>query len=239
MTSDAYSFPVALSGLCEGETSREPQNICAIKWLLDQPGRSVAVVTPQKQFHGDSLKHLVAQPGVLRLSWRGLSVGSLSGRRVLYAWPDRMHENERWDLDAEALAVIEWNENETAEWIEDTRPTQLLRGKTLQLPPPSEDDARAVSEPLPNGVEVILEHIAAWAAGYSTGLKWNEEDRGKAGMMNRPERWVPITVEQVRTKCRALGMRSDDVDTIAGFKQRRKEGWRLNVQSSYRTFHFN
>ena len=90
-----------------------------------------------------------------------------------------------------------------------------------------------------NGVEEILENIAAWAAGYSSGLKWNEEDKLKADMMNRPERWAPITVEQVRAKCRALGMRPDDVDTVAGFLQRRKEGRRLNVQSSYRTFHFN
>jgi len=85
----------------------------------------------------------------------------------------------------------------------------------------------------------ILEYIAAMAAGYSSGLKWNEEDKLKADMMNRPERWVPITVEQVRAKCRALGMRPDDVDTVAGFLQRRKEGRRFNVQSSYRTFRFN
>lgn len=77
------------------------------------------------------------------------------------------------------------------------------------------------------------------AAGYSSGLKWNEEDMLKADMMNRPDRWVSITVEQVRTKCRALGMRPDDVDTVAGFLQRRKEGRRFNVQSSYRTFRFN
>lgn len=75
------------------------------------------------------------------------------------------------------------------------------------------------------------------AAGYSTGLKWNEEAKLKADMMNRPDRWVPITVGQVRVKCRALGTRGKDVDAIAGFLQRRKEGRRFNVQSSYRTFH--
>jgi hypothetical protein len=83
MASDAYQFPVAISRLGEGETSREPQNIRSIRWLLEQTGRSIVVVTPQKQFHGDSLKRLVAQPGVMHLSWRGLSTGSLSGRRVL------------------------------------------------------------------------------------------------------------------------------------------------------------
>ncbi len=169
MTSDAYSFPVAISRLSVGETSREPQNIRAIKWLLDQPSRSVTVVTPQKQFHGDSLKHLVAQTGVLHLSWRGLSVGSLSGRRVLYIWPDRKHLNQLWDVDADALAVIEWNENETAEWIEVARPIQLLRGKTVQPSPPLEDDVREVSVPLPNDVEEILEHIVAWAGDTPTG----------------------------------------------------------------------
>lgn len=61
----------------------------------------------------------------------------------------------------------------------------------------------------------------------------------KADMMNRPERWVPITVEQVRTKCRELGMRPNDVDTVTGFLQRRKDGRRFNVRSSYRDFQFN
>lgn len=237
MTSSAYQFPVAISRLSEGETSREPQNMRAIKWLLEQPGRSVVVVTPQKRFHGDSLKRLVTQPGVLHLSWRGLSTGALAGHRVLYAWPDRKHLNELWGVDAEALAVIEWNEEEAAEWIEDANPVQLLHGATL--PPTTREVDADEREPLPNGVEGILEHIASMAAGYSSGLKWNEEDKLKADMMNRPDRWVPITVEQVRAKCRDLGMRPKDVDTVAGFLQRRKEGRRFNVQSSYRTFQFN
>lgn len=122
MTSDVYQFPIAISRLSEGETSREPQNIRAIKWRLEQPGSSVVAATPQKQLHGDTLKRLVAQPGALHLSWRGPSTGSLSGRRVLDAWPDRTHLNELWDVDAEALVVIEWNEDETTEWIEDANP---------------------------------------------------------------------------------------------------------------------
>lgn len=237
MTSSAYQFPVAISRLSEGETSREPQNARAIKWLLEQPGRSVVVVTPQKQFHGDSLKWLVGQPGVVHLTWRGLSTGSLSGQRVLYAWPNRKHLNGLWGVDAEALAVIEWNEDETAEWIEDANPVQLLHGATV--PPSAKEGQGEDREPLPNGVEGILEHIARMATGYSSGLKWNEEDQLKADMMNRPDRWVPITVEQMRVKCRELGMRPNDIDTVAGYLQRRKEGRRFNVQSSYRTFQFN
>lgn len=235
MTSDAYQFPVAISRLSEGETSREPQNLRAIQWLADQPGGPVVVVTPEKQVHSDILKRLVATSGVTHHSWRGFSTGSLAGRRVLYAWPNRMHLNGLWGVDADALAVIEGNEDETAEWIEDANPVQLFHGRTVE--PVEERTDR--HEPLPNGVDGILEHIAAMAAGYSSGLKWNEKDKLKADMMNRPERWAPVTVEQVRAKCRALGMRPDDVDTIAGFLQRLKEGRRFNVRRSYRTFHFN
>lgn len=236
MPSDAYPFPVAISRLNEGETSREPQNMRAIKWLLEQPGGVVVVVTPRKQFFGDSLQRLVARPGVLHLTWRGFSTGSLDGRRVLYAWPDRQHLNDLWGVHADALVVIEWNEHETAEWVDDAHPVQLLHGRTVQ--PSSTDLSAAIQEPLPNGVEGILAHVAGMAAGYSSGLKWNEEDMLKADMMNRPERWVPITVEQVRAKCRELGMRPNDTDTIAGYLQRRKEGRRFNIQSSYRTFYF-
>jgi hypothetical protein len=95
------------------------------------------------------------------------------------------------------------------------------------------------AETLPNGVGGILEYVAGMAAGYSTGLKWNEEDKLKADMMNCPERWEEVTVEQVRAKCRELKMRPDDVETIAGFLERRKQGRRFNVRSSYRDFRFS
>lgn len=57
---------------------------------------------------------------------------------------------------------------------------------------------------------------------YSTGFNWNEVDKLKADMMNRPDRWASVTADQVRAKCRALGMRAHDVDTITDFVQRRK-----------------
>lgn len=67
----------------------------------------------------------------------------------------------------------------------------------------------------------------------------NEEDKLKADMMNRPNRWDAVTAEQVREKCRVLGMRAEDVDIISNFVQRRKDGRRFNVQSTYRRFQFN
>ena len=230
------SIPLAVSRLGDQE-SRESQNTRAVKWLLEQPGGPIVVVTPRREFSGDSLKGLIAHPGAIHHTWRGFIAGSFDGQRVVYAWPDRKHLNDVWGVEADALVVIEWNEQETAEWIADTNPIQLLPGRTVL--PSGESNAEKMLEALPNGVDTILEYVAGMAAGYSSGLKWNEEDKLKADMMNRPERWVTITVEQVRTKCRQLGMRPNDVDTIAGFLQRRKEGRRFNVRSSYRTFHFN
>lgn len=228
--------PVAVSRLGEDETSREPQNTRAITWLLEQPGGQVVVVTPNRDFSSESLKRLVSHPRVVHRTWRGFIAGSFDGQRVVYAWPDRKHLNDVWGAEADAVVVIEWNEHETAEWITDARPIQLLTEGTVL---PTEQPEPEAQEPLPNGIDGILEHIARMAAGYSSGLKWNEEDMLKADMMNRPERWTSVTVEQVRAKCRQLGMGPKDVDTIADFVQRRKDGRRFNVRSSYRAFHFN
>lgn len=226
--------PVAVSRLGDHDSS-EAQITRAVKWLLDQPGGSVVVVTPRRAVESAILKRLIAQPGVAHHAWRGYHGGYFEGQRVLYAWPDRERLNQVWNAEADAIAVIEWSVEVTAEWLEDVNPIQLFPGETI-IPTPRD---QVELDPLPNGVDVILECVAAWAAGYDSGLKWNEEDKLKADMMNRPDRWLPITVEQVRAKCRALGMRADDVDTIAGFLQRRKEGRRFNVRSSYRDFQFN
>lgn len=236
MSSDAHPYPAAISRLSQGESSREPQNTRAIKWLLAQPGGPVVVVTPLKKFSGSSLEQLVASPRVTHRSWRGFSTGSLAGHRVVYAWPDRQRLNDLWGIAADALVVIEWNEQQTAEWIEAAKPDQLFANREVKSS--AEENAAGLSESLPNGVDEILKYVAGMAAGYSSGLKWNEEDKLKADMMNCPERWVPITVEQVRDKCREFGMRPNDVDTVAEFLQRRKDGRRFNVQGSYRTFKF-
>ncbi|MGW9419558.1 hypothetical protein ACWGRS_18030 [Cellulosimicrobium funkei] len=234
MTTTAYPSLVSISRL-GGDDTREQQNQRAIDWLLRQPGGSLVVVTPQKRLGSASVSRFAARVDVDHLSWRGFFASSLAGKRVLHAWPDRAHIDDLWGCGADAVAVIEWNEDETAEWIEDASPIVLSStGAEVVAETDTHDEA-----PLPNGVDGILEHVAGMAAGYSSGLKWNEEDKLKADMMNRPERWMPVSVDQVRSKCRALGMRPRDVDTVAGFLQRRKEGRRFNVRSSYRDFQFN
>lgn len=121
---------------------------------------------------------------------------------MIYAWPDRKHLQDLWDVEADALVVVEWGEPETAEWIEDANPVRLLPGETIA---PSADSTVTDVAPLPNGIDGILEGIAAWAAGYSTGLKWNEEDKLKADMMNRPDRWVDVSVERFVRSAVRLG----------------------------------
>lgn len=232
------SYPVAISRLSEDGNSREQQSQRAIKWLLKQSGGPIIVVTPKMSIDRDSLplNKLISKPGVTHRSWRGLSATSFSGQRVLHAWPDRKRLNDLWDIEADALAVVEWSPAETEDWIDSVNPVQLYPNEIVE---PSSDNAdMEIGEPLPDEVERILEYIAAMAAGYSTGLKWNEEDKLKADMMNRPECWAPVAVEQVRVKCRQLGMSPKDSDTIAGFLQRCKEGPRFNVRDTYRDFKF-
>jgi hypothetical protein len=233
MSSEAYPFPVALSRLGNGD-SRETQNSRAIRWVLQQDAGPIVLVTPRRDFSGQSLRALAARADVTHLTWRGFSPTALTGRRAVHAWPAREHLNDLWGVRATALVVIEWNESHSTEWIEDAAPDLLLPSGTQRAP------AVAVDLPadLPDDVVSILTSTARWAAGYSEGLKWNEEDKLKADMMSRPARWAEVTVDQVRAKCRELGMQPKDVDTIAGLVQRRKDGRRFNVRSSYRDFHY-
>lgn len=232
MSPDAYPFPVALSRLGDGD-SRETQNSRAIRWLLQQNADPIVLVTPRRDFSGESLKALVSRADVTHLTWRSFSPAALTGRRAVHAWPDREHLNGLWGARPTALVVIEWNETHGAEWIEDAAPDLLLPEGTHRAPA-----VAAPSVDLPDDVASILTSTARWAAGYSEGLKWNEEDKLKADMMNRPARWAGVSVDQVRAKCRDLGMQPKDVDTIVGFLQRRKEGRRFNVRSTYRDFHY-
>lgn len=226
---------VAISRLGPKEKSREPQNARAVRWLLEQPGGPIVVVTPNSRVPSAGLQLLVAQPQVSHHTWRGLLAGALEARRVVHAWPDRRRLSDLWSVRADALVVIEWNESESAEWIEDADPIMLLADGAE--PPP----VRVVREPdaPPDDIDRILTYVSTMAAGYSSGLKWNEEDKLKADMMNRPDRWAAVTPEQVRARCRQLGMSPHDADTVRDLVQRRKEGRRFNVRSSYRSFRFD
>lgn len=237
MPSNAYPYPVAVSRLSKGEQSREPQNLRAIRWLLEQPGGSVVVVTPRADIPSESLSKLVAKTGVAHMRWRGSSMGWLAGHRAIVVWPDRQHLNDLWGVQMDALAVIEWVESAAAEWIEDANPVQLYADRIVEPAEPA--DATGAAGSLPEGVEDVLQYLALTAQEFGTDMEWHEEQKLKADMMHRPDRWAPVTVKQVRERCRALELSPNDVDTIAGYLQRRKDGGRFRVDRSYRGFQFN
>ncbi|MBT1586443.1 hypothetical protein [Curtobacterium aurantiacum] len=232
MPTESYPYPAAVSQVSEGDTPAA-RDARAIAWLRAQKGGPVVVVTPRKDVRG-VVKAFAASAGVTHLSWRGLSIGSLTRSRVLLAWPDRDLLNGLWGIQLDALAVIEHGQRDTHDWIEDAQPTRLLADGLHPTAPILADPLQA----LPNGIDGILEYLASQAAGYSSGLKWNEEDKLKADLMNRRSRWDGVSPDQVRAKCRALGMRPNDVDTIVVLVQRRLDGGRFNVRKSYRQFHF-
>ncbi|WP_052077967.1 hypothetical protein [Rhodococcoides fascians] len=91
---------------------------------------------------------------------------------------------------------------------------------------------------LPPDVDEIIDHLAHWAAGYSSGLKWNEVAKLKADMMNVPKRWAPVTLEALRAKCLSAGLSAEDTGTIVDLLKKRKDGRRLVPQKSYSSYRF-
>jgi hypothetical protein len=96
-----------------------------------------------------------------------------------------------------------------------------------------------VSNGLPQDVNQILEYLAMMAQGYNNHLKWNEEAKLKADLMNAKPRWRGVPVIEIRDRCRALGMREEDVTLIVDLVTRAQAGRRLIPQRSYRDFRFD
>lgn len=98
-----------------------------------------------------------------------------------------------------------------------------------------------MSDALPADIEQILEYIAMMARGYDTGLKWNEEAKLKADMMNVRHRWTRdrAPIATVEARCLQLGMSREDTATVIDLLTRTQAGRRLVPQRSYRDFKFN
>lgn len=88
-------------------------------------------------------------------------------------------------------------------------------------------------------MERILQHLATMAAGYSTGLKWNEEAKLKADLMNTPNRWRHVSVQAASKRLLSLGMSPEDTRTLTEYISRAQSGKRLVPHKSYRDFKFN
>ena len=95
-----------------------------------------------------------------------------------------------------------------------------------------------MTETLPIDIVKILEFLAEWSRGYDNHLKWNEEAKLKADLMNSRGYWLGVPVPAITAKCTALGMRGQDVDLIADLVTRAQQGRRLVPKRSYRDHRF-
>lgn len=94
------------------------------------------------------------------------------------------------------------------------------------------------AEPLPNGADTVLDHLARSAAGYGNRLQWREKEKFKADLMNCRARWANVSAEHVRARALNAGMRAEDADLIADLVRKRSEGRRLVPKTTYRDFRF-
>lgn len=94
-------------------------------------------------------------------------------------------------------------------------------------------------EAVPEDIERILSYLADMAAGYSTGLKWNEEAKLKADLMNNPVRWRNVSAHAVSQRLLSFGMSPEDTRTLTDFVRRAQAGKRLIPHQTYRDFKFN
>ena len=97
----------------------------------------------------------------------------------------------------------------------------------------------ATEPELPPDVAGIAEHLTRWARGYSNHLKWNEQAKFKADLMNARPRWCAVSPAFFAAKLRHEGMREEDVAELVDWLTRAQAGRRLVPHSSYRSFVFN
>lgn len=64
---------------------------------------------------------------------------------------------------------------------------------------------------LPPSVASIAEYLAMMAKGYNNHLKWNEQAKFKADLMNARHRWLSVNPDVFAVKLRAEGMRTEDI----------------------------
>jgi hypothetical protein len=94
-------------------------------------------------------------------------------------------------------------------------------------------------EKLEPSVDGIIDYIGAMAAGYSTGLKWNEVAKLKSDMMLVRHRWIGVDLSALEAKCRAVGLDDEDTRTVLDLVRKVKAGKRLVPQNGYRGFRWN
>lgn len=89
---------------------------------------------------------------------------------------------------------------------------------------------------LPPSVADFVVFLARMARGYDNKLKWNEQDKFKAELMNVPERWMHVDAAAFYAKTKSEGMREEDSLMLLDWLKKRQAGRRLVPSKSYRSF---
>ncbi|WP_433530599.1 hypothetical protein ACQPYA_00105 [Micromonospora sp. CA-263727] len=97
----------------------------------------------------------------------------------------------------------------------------------------------AHAEDIPPSVASIAEYLAMMARGYENHLKWNEQAKFKADLMNARDRWLGITPDAFVAKLRREGMREEDILELVDWLKRAQAGRRLVPQRTYRDHIFS
>lgn len=93
-----------------------------------------------------------------------------------------------------------------------------------------------MTDALPRNIDKILQYLAMAAAGYTSGLKWNEEAKLKSDLMKHRAEWRTADADVIRKRLLELGMSPVDTRTVVDLVARAQAGKRLVPQASYRDF---
>lgn len=94
------------------------------------------------------------------------------------------------------------------------------------------------AQDLPPSVAEIAEYLAMMAKGYDNHLKWNEQAKFKADLMNARTRWYGVAPGAFAAKLRSEGMREEDILELVDWLKRAQAGRRLVPDRTYRDFTF-
>lgn len=82
----------------------------------------------------------------------------------------------------------------------------------------------------------FAEFLANYAAAYDNHLKWNEEARFKADLMNSRQRWQAVDANAFFALLNELGMRLEDATMLTDYLRRTQAGRRVIANKAYRDF---
>lgn len=102
----------------------------------------------------------------------------------------------------------------------------------LRLMEPTDEPAG-----LPADIIQIMDYIGQMRASYGH-VKWNEQAKLKASMMNEWRRWARVDPAALALRCNEVGLNGEETSEILDWLERRKQGRRLVPDSSYKTFKF-